>query len=150
MYRHRSPNFSTYIIFIAAVTICITSAGNYLGKVIDLISSFMSLTCSHEFCSYCKFTSTPFIFALETITLPCCLVTDQIEAVLRTAVLTLLSVEGRRRPITSPCYRVTGGLTLFPISSAGWSIMIWRTYCTLHWCFKGYSKCLLKLNFRDM
>ena len=127
MYRHRFFNYSTYVIFIPAVNICIKSAGNYLGKLINLISSFMSLTCSHEFCSYSKFTSTPFISALATITLPCCLVTDQIEAVLRTAVLTLLSVEGRRTLSTSPCYRVTW-LTLLLTFSAEWPIMIWKTY----------------------
>ena len=39
MNRHRSTKYSTYIIFISAMTICIKSADNYLGEVINLIQA---------------------------------------------------------------------------------------------------------------
>ena len=73
-----------------------------------------------------NFASMSFVSVLASITYPCCLVTDQIEAVLWTAVLTLLSVEWRRTQSTSPCYEITG-LTLLPTSNAGWTVMMWRT-----------------------
>ena len=89
------------------------------------------LTCVENSWCYFKFTPLSFVSILTTITGSFCLVTDQIEAVLWTAVLTLLSVEWSRAFGASPCYRVTG-LTPLSTSNTGWSKMIWSTCCKIN------------------
>ena len=91
----------------------------------------MLYTCALKSCWNFKFTSLSFVPVLAFSTNSRCLVTDQIEAVLWTAVLTLLSVEWSRTFGASPCYRVTG-LTPLSTSNTGWSKIIWSTCCKIN------------------